>query len=281
MTERWSPAAGRAEIEAALALLGRQADEMLDLAEGALLLAALDRPRVGLDRYREHLADLAAQVGARPAQRVDEAVAALNAVIRGELGYDGDSLTYDDPQNANLMRVIDRRKGLPVALAILYLHAARASGWPAQALRFPGHVLVRLELAGERAILDPFNEGRLLEAAGLRALAKAVGGAGAELTPDYTEPLSNHEVLLRLQNNIKLRRLQNGQVEAGLATLESMLLLAPGEWRLWGEAAELHTRLDNLRAAQIALANVIELAADPQVRAAAERQLRSLKNRIN
>lgn len=281
MTESWSPAAGRAEIEAALAQLGRQPDADLDLAEGALLLAALDRPRVGLERYRAHLAELAGQVAARPAERVAEAVAVLNAVIRGELGYDGDSLTYDDPQNANLMRVIDRRKGLPVALAILYLHAARARGWPAQALRFPGHVLVRLELAGERAILDPFNEGRLLEAAGLRALAKAVGGASTELTPEHTAPLSNREVLLRLQNNIKLRRLQNGQMEAGLATLETMLLLAPGEWRLWAEAAELHGRLDNLRAAELALANVIELAEEPQVRALAERQLRSLKNRIN
>ncbi len=41
------------------------------------------------------------------------------------------------------MRVIDRRRGLPVALAILYLHAARGQGWAADALRFTGHVVVR------------------------------------------------------------------------------------------------------------------------------------------
>ena len=51
--------------------------------------------------------------------------------------YRGDSETYDDTQNADLIRVIRRRRGLPVALGILYLHAARAQGWPAVGLNFP------------------------------------------------------------------------------------------------------------------------------------------------
>lgn len=272
---------GRAEVEALLARLGRQPDAMLDLAETALLLAALDRPRVGLERYRAHLAELAALVGQPPAPTLEARAAALNGAIRGQLGYAGDSQTYDDPQNANLMRVIDRRRGLPVALAILYLHGARAQGWEAHALRFPGHVLLRLDAGPRRLILDPFNEGAVLDAAGLRALAKSIGGGEAELTPEHTLPLSNREVLLRLQNNIKLRRLQNSQLEPALAALESMLLLAPGDWSLWAEAAELHQRLENLGAAALSLAQVIELADDPRVRAEAERQRALLLRRVN
>ena len=150
----WSPASGRDEIETALRRLGSQPDEAVDVAEAALLMAALDRPRVPLERYRHHLslltrdtADLAQGAGEAT---LDGRIAALNAVIRERYGYSGDALTYDDPQNANLMRVIDRRKGLPVALGILYLHAARAQGWPAEGLNFPGHFLLRLGCGSAR-----------------------------------------------------------------------------------------------------------------------------------
>lgn len=272
---------GRAEVEALLAVLGSQPDEMLDLGETALLLAALDRPRVGLERYRAHLTELSDLVADSAGPTLASRALALNEAIRGRLGYDGDSQTYDDTQNANLMRVIDRRRGIPVALAILYLHGARVQGWQAEALRFPGHVLVRLAQGPQRLILDPFNGGAVLDAAGLRRLAKAIGGESAELTAEHTEAMTNREVLLRLQNNIKLRRVQVGHLQPGLAALESMLLLSPGDWSLWAEAAELHLRLENLAAAAMALGQVIELASDPRVRAEAERQRALLRRRAN
>lgn len=268
-------------VRARLAALGASGD-LTDLGEAALLLAALDRPRVGLDRYRAHLAETAALLAdLGPLDAPEERAAALEEVLRHALGYQGDSQSYDDLQNANLMRVIDRRRGLPVALAILYLQAARSQGWPAAALRFPGHVLIRLEGAAGRLVLDPFNGGGPLGAARLRALAKALGGPAAELTPAHSEAMSDREVLLRLQNNIKQRRLGAGDSAGGLAALESMLLLAPAEPGLWAEAAALHARLENLTAAAAALARVAHLAESPQQRAEAERQRRLLLARLN
>jgi regulator of sirC expression with transglutaminase-like and TPR domain len=279
--ERWPPAAGRQEIEARLAAIGRGAAAGFDLAEAALLLAALDRPRVGLDRYRAHLAETAQAVGALGALSLDGAAASLAEVLGGRLGYRGDEQTYDDLQNANLMRVIDRRRGLPVALAILYVDAARRQGWSSSALRFPGHVLIRIEVEGGRTILDPYRGGARLEAAELRQLAKAIGGEQAELTPDHTLPLTDLEVLLRLQNNIKVRRLQQRQMASGLVALESMLLLAPGDWSLWLEAGELHQQLENLGAAAVALGHAADLAPSAQQRAEVERRLASLRRRLN
>jgi regulator of sirC expression with transglutaminase-like and TPR domain len=278
---RWSPAAGRQEIEAKLTAIGRGATAGVDLGEAALLLAALDRPRVKLDRYRAHLVETGQAVGALGALGLDEAAVALAEVLAGKLGYRGDEQTYDDLQNANLMRVIDRRRGLPVALAILYLDAARRQGWSASALRFPGHVLIRLEVAGRRTILDPYHAGIRLEPAELRQLAKAIGGEAAELTPDHTLPLTDLEVLLRLQNNIKVRRLQQRQTEGGLAALETMLLLQPGDWSLWLEAAELHQQLENLGAAAVALGHAVDLAPSATQRADVERRLASLRRRLN
>ena len=125
-------------------------------------------------------------------------------MIASAYGYRGDSETYDDLQNADLARVIERRKGLPVALSILYLHVARAQGWEAEGLAFPGHFLIRVEIDGARHVLDPFNDG-LVRAAELRALLQRVLGPQAELSPEHFDPVPDRDVLLRLENNVRLR----------------------------------------------------------------------------
>lgn len=268
-----------------LAAVGAQADAEIDLAHTALLLAALDRPGADLDPYREHLADIAREVGARvPAgarQNVSRRVAALGEVIGHEMCYAGDTLTYEDPQNANLMRVIDRRKGLPVALGILYIDAARAQGWDAAGLNFPGHFLVRLERGSARAILDPFHGGKAAEAGDLRALLKSVAGADAELRPEHYAPAGNRDVLVRLLNNIKLRAAQMDDAARALEIIDRILLIAPDQTGLLREAGLFHARLGNLRSAVGALTAFVEQSEDPASRAEAERLLKDIRARLN
>src|SRR5437763_12610027 len=80
--------------------------------------------------------------------RAEDGARALSTLMVGRFGYDGDRLSYDNPNNADLMSVIDRRRGLPVALGILYIHAARAAGLKAVGLSLPGHFLLRIETGG-------------------------------------------------------------------------------------------------------------------------------------
>ncbi len=273
----------REEALAALARVAAQDDDAIDLAGTALALAALDRPRVSLDRYRDHLVELGASVrGAVPDDAtLDESVAALNTAMVERYNYQGDTQNYDDLQNANLMRVIDRKRGLPVSLSILYLHAGRAQGWAMAGVNFPGHFLVRLDRGAGRAILDPFHGGRTLGTGELRALLKSVAGQDAELTPAHYAPLGNRDILLRLQNNIKLRQIQAGQIEAAVATLESMLAFAPAKAELWRETGLLHARLGQVRAALGALERftALETGHDERFRIAALMQ--ELRSRLN
>src|SRR5271154_5870866 len=142
--------------------LGGSDGRILPIAEAALVLASFERQRVDFARYRDHLRSVALDVARHPGASGDLAgrARALNEIILLKHGYSGDELTYDDLQNANLMRVIDRRKGLPVSLGIIYAHVARGQGWSLVGLNFPGHFLVRIEALGGRAILDPFHSGR-------------------------------------------------------------------------------------------------------------------------
>lgn len=239
--------------------VGETPDREIDIAGTALLLASLDRPGVSLDRYRDHL-NLVADDLAKAAtgtNSLDDRVAALNDALFTAYGYEGDRRTYDDLQNANLIRVIDRRRGLPVALGILMIHAARAQGWDIAGLRFPGHFLLHIDHHGQRAILDPFEKGRPLAAADLRALLRAQGDDAAELRPEHYEAAGDREILVRLQNNIKLRQAQRGDNLAAASTLETMLWIAPQDKHLWREKALMAAQMGRIDGAVAALEEYI------------------------
>lgn len=272
--------------------LGTAGDSLLPIAEAALALASVERPRVDPGHYRSHLRGLARDVG-RHAMGLQSAGAArrehgdlaaqaraLNEIILLKYGYSGDEQTYDDPQNANLMRVIDRRKGLPVALGILYIDAARAQGWDMVGLAFPGHFLVRLSDGAERLILDPFHDGQICGAVELRGLLKAVGGAERELLPEHYAPVPDRDILLRLQNNIKARLLQTGQRERALAVIATMQCLAPELAVLWYEAGAVEAQLGNLRAAIASFETFVARTPDGAARHQAAALLQQLKSRL-
>jgi regulator of sirC expression with transglutaminase-like and TPR domain len=273
----------RAEILNALEAVGRQPDEMIDLAEAALLLGALDYPDTDLASYRRHLAALAsnlADTAAQERETLDGRVAALTHVLAEQHGYTGDRRTYDDLQNANLIRVIDRRKGLPVALGILYIHTARAQGWRASGINFPGHFLISVEDDEERIILDPFEGGMQVDLARLQLMLKTALGADAELQPEYYASMTNRGVLLRLQNNIKKRVLDTGDSARGAAVIDGMLAIAPEIPDLWREAAELRAELGEMRSALTALDRLLLLSDDTH-RSEAMALRRTIATRIN
>jgi regulator of sirC expression with transglutaminase-like and TPR domain len=208
-------------------------------------------------------------------------IAALNAALFERNGYEGDAATYDDLDNANLIRVIDRRRGLPVALGILYLHAARAQGWHAEGLAFPGHFLLRLDDGRERAIVDPFHGGLTRTTSDLRDLLKASAGADAELNPRLYEAMSNRQVLLRLQNNVVTRLAKAEKYEEAVASLDAMLLLAPRAARLWFERGAYLAKTGNLGAAMASLETFIARSDSPGAKAEAAALLTTIKRRLN
>ena len=274
----------RKEARDILRRIGRQADADIDIAEGALALGALERPDQPLERYRRHLAALARDLGERWREASDcleTRIALLHEVVIERFGYTGDADTYDDLQNANLLRVIDRRKGLPVALGILYLHAARAQGWDMVGLNFPGHFLVRLDVDGERVILDPFNAGQVRTAQDLRDLLKATAGTAAELEPGFYQPVGNRDILLRLQNNLKLRHLSANDVPRALEVLDAMRLMAPAEPMLWRETGLLEAHVGNVSDAITALETFMRLGGSDQQRHQAAMLIQQLKNHLN
>ncbi|MEE2661933.1 MAG: transglutaminase-like domain-containing protein [Pseudomonadota bacterium] len=270
----------RSEAEVILQNIGRCQDGEIQIFEGALALAALDFPSVDLTAYRDSVECISQEVFSARKEGVG-VVDALNTVMFERNGYVGDMLTYDDLQNANLIRVIDRKKGLPVALGILYLHAARGQGCVANGLNFPGHFLLKLEVGGRQFIIDPFNAGAQLSASHLRELLKGTVGLSAELTPENYSVVGNREVLIRLQNNIKFRYQQAGRAHDVLRVLNNMILFAPNVFSLWHEVGILNARLGNMDVAISALNVIAERSNSEIEQSEAKDMIQKFKSNIN
>lgn len=258
--------------------------EQLDLLEAAFTLSTLRRTEpLDLAPFRQHVAAMSNEV-ADLVRRRGATPELLSEVIARSYAYRGDSETYDDLQNADLARVIERRKGLPVALAILYLHIARTQGWSATGLAFPGHFLIRIGMDGAQHVVDPFNEGTIRDAADLRKLLRQVAGSEAELVPAYFDPVSDRDVLLRLENNVRLRLVKREDWPGAARSLDRMLAIAPDRAELLLEAGELHARLDQRRAAMNFCSRILDLESgrvDPEVRRRATALLQDLRRGLN
>jgi regulator of sirC expression with transglutaminase-like and TPR domain len=264
-------------------------DAQIDVAKAALAIAAKDRPGISIGRYLHHLQSLGddlkkAHDEALAAGHPDDAATRLGClryVFYVQNTYNGDRETYDDLQNADLTLVIDRRKGLPVALSILCVSMARANGWMCEAIDFPGHVFCRIECAGQRLLFDPFDSCRVLEASDLRALLKKTAGVGAELSADFLKPMTNRAMLIRLQNNIKYRQIAGEDYAGALKTVETMRLIDPKEYRLYLDAGILYARENQAFAAIRALENYIAAAPKETDTRDAQALLAELKGALN
>jgi len=261
------------------------ADDQIPLVDTALYLALESHPGRSLGPYLTHVKRLGEQVGARHADLIaagaednpETKIAALKHVLCDQHGYIGDEDTYNDLRNADLIEVIDRRKGLPIALSILAIEAGRAQGWDISGLNFPGHFLLRFDQDGKRVICDPFHQFRILQAQDLRQLLKAVLGDEAELSANLYIEASNREILLRLQNNIKFRQIEKEEYQEALDTVTMMKSFAPQEYRLLLDESVLNARLGNLASAIELVRQYLGSVTDPKDRYDAELLLRTLE----
>lgn len=247
--------------------LGLLDDDDIALDMAALALSALDHEGIDLDPYvalLEEIDDRLAAVGHAANEPMEQA-AALSRVFYEEYGFLGDVDSYDAPLNADLIRVLDRRRGLPVSLSILYVAAARRMGWDAYALNTPGHVLVRI--GDEAAVLiDPFHGGLDVSPERVEALLQGALGPDVMPRPEHFAAMSNRMVLVRLLLNQASRAEQGGDPLRALTLYDRMTTVAPENPDGWWERARLQLQLHDSESARGSLSAMLEITRDPDRR---------------
>lgn len=268
--------------------LGQAGDGPHDIALAALMLAALDHPDKKLASYRAHLSELAeaAKTEAGVVRDAEGGARALGAVVAGRYGYDGERMHFDDPLNADFISVIERRRGLPVALGVLYIHAGRAAGMDARGLFAPGHFLLKVAVRGSEALIDPFNGGvafdrERLSAPHLRAPPRLSESSMPD-EPNPLEPVHDSDILLRLLNNLRGRALKARNTARAIEVGQRMVLIAPKRPALWLELGRMQEAAGSLSAARISYENSLKASpvGNPFHNEAAI-ALQALKRRLN
>lgn len=222
------------------------------LDEGALLIAAhADR---GLDPALtlRRLDDLAARCRA-------PTLDGLRHLLFDEIGFRGAVDNYHDPVNSMLDRVVLRRTGLPITLAVVMIEVGRRLGVPLDGVGMPGHFLVRDRVLHD-VFIDPFACGAVLDRRGARARFAALMGPAAPFDDAYLEPTPAAQILGRMVANLVGAYRRNGDL-VGLAWACRLRLLCPGvtvpeQVALAGDAA----RTGQLALAARTLEQVVELA---------------------
>ena len=114
-------------------------------------------------------------------------------------------------------------------------------------LNTPGHFLLRIDMRGSHALLDPFNGGAAVDSE--RLGSPPVMATSEPGDPRIAEPVGDIDVLLRLQNNLKLRALNAGDRMRALEIANRMVLIAPRKPELWMDLARLNESAGALGAA--------------------------------
>ena len=211
-----------------LARLVRSSGDDLPLGRAAALLAAAEQTAVSADDILAALDDLASRIRIPPGAGAYEAIARINHRLFTELGFTGDREDYYAPHNSFLDKVIERRRGPPILLSVVYLEVARRVNVAVQGVGFPGHFIVSPEPQdGEpRFYVDPFHGGAIRRRDQLLVRLEEMQ-LPKERTDDFLAPTTNRQILLRMTYNLKGSYVRRRRTRDALRQIDQILALAP------------------------------------------------------
>jgi len=175
--------------------------EDLDIEEGVFLLAQTQFPEINIGGYSAILDDYAADLRERldygaPAGQM---IATINEYLFKLQSYHGNEEKYYEPENSYLNKVIDRRKGNPISLCLIYLLLARRLHLPVTGIGMPGHFLCRFQTPTEELFIDAFNNGKILTKGDcVKYLLHTRDG----FKEAYLSPITPRRTLLRVCSNL-------------------------------------------------------------------------------
>jgi regulator of sirC expression with transglutaminase-like and TPR domain len=152
-------------------------------------------------------------------------LSALSRFLCDELGFAGDRATYHDPRNSLLPDVLDRRRGIPISLAILAIEVGRRREVPVEGIGLPGHFLVR-DARDTTTYVDLFDRGRTLDRAGCQEVFAHLHPKAA-WSDGFLAPVGPTAIVTRVLNNLANAYRRGGE-RGSLAWALALRLALPG-----------------------------------------------------
>lgn len=187
-------------------------DESIELDRAALEIARFENPHIDVRACLTTLDNWAAQLESRlsPSAGGSEFVTKVNRLLFNELQFRGDQDSYFHPANSCLDQVIERRKGLPITLAVLYLEITRRLLRPTFGVALPAHFVVHYNDGLFSIYVDVFNGGQLLSEAQCTEMICQMTGSREPVSQVAFAAATKRQIVVRM-----MRNLQNAYLHAG------------------------------------------------------------------
>jgi regulator of sirC expression with transglutaminase-like and TPR domain len=252
----------RAANRARFARLIAQPEDDIDLARGALTIAADGRPDVDPDRTLVALDELAERVRLRldVGDAETHVVDRLQDVLFRESGFRGPTAAeFHDPRASLLDVVTVRRVGLPISLAIVELEVAWRIGLHLVGIGLPGHFIVRTP---DGVLLDPTGDGRRLTPDDCQALLRRSIGDGVLFHYGMLRPNGKREILARVLRNLRSAHLAARDWPAAIGAVELLLVIEPTDPDHGRDRGLLLGRMGRFNDAVVALSRYLQERPD-------------------
>ena len=183
-------------------------------------------------------------------------ISMLNEHLFENLGFSGDDNDFFNPKHNFLNEVIDKKLGLPITISILYVEVAKLIGLDLKIVGFPTHILVKYN---EEMILDPFNDGNLLDVDDLQGILDTNFDGQLEFQPEFLDEIGSEQILVRMTRNLKNSYVQSFVYDKALRCTNMVLAFEPESPEDIRDKGILEERLQNSETALKYLNKYLEI----------------------
>ena len=256
-----------ADIIQAFATLVRSEieDERVDILRAALTLSRIHEPALDMERYVHRVDELAARVAAKVDDPDDpvQIIAAMNDVLFREEMFRGNTVDYYNPRNSFLHDVLDRRLGIPITLALVYMEVARRVGFQLFGVGMPGHFLLKhYDVDGHSILIDAFERGSIVTEDDCRQKLDSIYSGQVALQPEFLLPVTRRQMLTRMLNNLRSIYLSQRDFRRAVQVVDLILVIYPRSPEDMKQRAVLRYNLNDFRGALSDFEEYVKMSPD-------------------
>jgi regulator of sirC expression with transglutaminase-like and TPR domain len=241
-------------------------EDRVDLINAALLIARTAFPHITPSHYIALLDRWAGRLRKQtgPSSSAGEVLQALNRIMFEQEGFKGSPDNYYDPQNSFLNRVLERKRGIPITLSLVYSEVGRLAGFPLYGIALPGHFIAGFFHESGMIYIDPFNRGAVLAETECCKMIEVRFGREAAGDASWRTPASKKTILKRMLRNLKAIYLQSGRDMLALEMIQWIMAIDPDAPAELKERGMLYEAMGNFASATLDFKHYLEVAPDSE-----------------
>jgi len=240
-------------------------DERIDLLRAALTFARVEYPQLDPTPYVQQVEEIAHRVESRiddPGEP-SQCIAALNHVLFDEEMFRGNTADYYNPRNSFINDVLDRRLGIPITLALLYMEVGRRAGFQLFGVGMPGHFMLKhYDIDGRSFFIDAFERGSVLSEDDCKRKIESIHAGQITLRPEFLMIVTRRQMLTRMLNNLRTIYLSRRDFRRAVNVVDLILVIYPRSPEDVKQRAALRYNLHDYKGALADFEEYVKMAPD-------------------